>query len=66
MEHHLDDLARLLDEHHGGILLVTSSTDLSLDLGRQLCIQVPLGFYSANCEIVRNPEGILTKAPTIL
>jgi amidase len=65
MEHLGYDIERLLDTHHCDILLATSSTDLPLDLGRLPGIQVPLGFYSADREIVRDSKGMVTKAPNI-
>ncbi|CAG8181637.1 unnamed protein product [Penicillium salamii] len=65
MEHLGGDIARLLDTYDCDVLLATSSTDLPLDLGRLPGIQVPLGFYSANREIVRNFKGMVTKAPNI-
>lgn len=65
MEHLGDDIARLLDTFDCDLLLAPSSTDLPLDLGRLPGIQVPLGFYSANHEVVRNFKGMVTKAPNI-
>ncbi|KAJ5088765.1 amidase [Penicillium angulare] len=65
MEHLGDDIARLLDTSNCDVLLATSSTDLPLDLGRLPGIQVPLGFYSANREVVRNVKGMASKAPNI-
>ncbi|CAG8382191.1 unnamed protein product [Penicillium salamii] len=60
-----DDIARLLDKYGCDIILATSSADLPLDLGRLPGIQVPLGFYSSNREIVRNAKGMVTKGPNI-
>ncbi|KAJ5737504.1 amidase [Penicillium malachiteum] len=60
-----DDVARLLDQYQCDTVLATSSTDLPLDLGRLPGIQIPLGFYSAECEVVRNLKGMVTKAPNI-
>ncbi|KAJ5702459.1 amidase [Penicillium malachiteum] len=60
-----EDIPRLLDQQNCEILLATSSTDLSLDLGRLPGIQVPLGFYSSDQEVIRNSKGMVTKAPNI-
>ncbi|KAJ6179652.1 amidase [Penicillium mononematosum] len=65
MEHLGHDVERLLDNHHCDILLATSSTDLPLDIGRLPGIQVPLGLYSADREIVRDSKGMVAKAPNI-
>ncbi|KAJ6007673.1 amidase [Penicillium herquei] len=60
-----DDITRLLDQYQGDILLAASSTDLPMDLGRLPGIQIPLGFYSAGCEDVKNLNEMVTKAPNI-
>ncbi|CAG8250879.1 unnamed protein product [Penicillium salamii] len=60
-----DDIARLLDKYGCDIILATSSADLPLDLGRLPGIQVPLGFYPSDREIVRNAKGMVTKGPDI-
>ncbi|KAJ5626815.1 amidase [Penicillium herquei] len=60
-----EDIPRLLDEQNCDILLATSSTDLPLDLGRLPGIQVPLGFYSSDQEVIRNSKGMVTRAPNI-
>ncbi|CDM27506.1 unnamed protein product [Penicillium roqueforti FM164] len=65
MEHLGHGNTRLSQNYSCDVLLVTSSTDLPLDLGRLQGIQVPLGF-SADREIVRKFKGMVMKATNIL
>ncbi|KAF5601713.1 amidase [Fusarium subglutinans] len=59
------EIPQILDENDCDVLLASSSTDLPLDLGRLPGISVPLGFYSASREALRNSKGFITKGPNI-
>lgn len=59
------DIAELLDREHCDVLMAPSSFDLPVDLGGNPAINIPLGHYSKERQVVHNSNELVTKGPNV-
>ena len=59
------DIAKLLDRENCDAIMAPSSFDLPVDLGGNPAINIPLGHFSKERDLVRNTHGLVTKGPNV-